>query len=369
MQHYRHYQEGASKGTESLVLLSPEQIRLEGASTPQRNEQNTVIRLAHSIKKYGILEPISVLPRNDRGGFLFYELIDGERRYRAALTAGLPQIPAVILSPDDIKCQKKVAVTQLLREGRHYLELAEGIAALMRDFEMTQEEIARKIGLSQSAVANKLRLLQLPLEERLLLMRMQVGERHARAMLRLRTAAERKELLAAILKNGLTVGEVERLIDAKHAAEQDISATYVAFEENQDSFLAKTTPYRAKAKKEDDEPHHVTFQERALRNILDAEPKPPKQERNDKTGIKPQSEVQRPNTPQISTKAEDIAKGTRDGTCITPSKFALRDLRPLYNSIERTLGIFEKTGVLAEYNREEDENCAKITIHIPKKQA
>ena len=389
MQHYKNYQKGVGEGSESLVLLSPEQIRLEGASAPQRNEQNAVIRLANSIKKYGILEPISVLPRNDRGGFLFYELIDGERRYRAALVAGLKQLPAVILSPDDVKCQKKAAVLQLLGEGRHYLDLAQGIATLMRDFDMTQEEIARKIGLSQSAVANKLRLLQLPLEERLLLMRMQVGERHARALLRLKNAEERKEMLAAILKSGLTVGEVERMIDAKTHSETLIYKNNVPFIENKDAFLCKSPPFQALSLESNEEPHHVTFQERALRNILDAEQKPIRSEREEKARTNPPgahkaSMTSPPPTEEPSQAFAKISAHTRaqtpsqaappvkvagKGTHITPSKFALRDLRPLYNSIERTLGIFEKTGVSAEYSKEEDDTCAKITIHIPKKQA
>ena len=355
MQSYRYPAKAPHEGQDSLVLLSPEQIRAENRGTTQRNEQNALIRLAHSIGKYGLLEPIAVLPRNDRGGFLFYELIDGERRYRAALIAGLVQIPALILSPDDVKCQRKAAVAQLLREEQHYLELAEGIATLMRDYNMTQEEIARKIKLSQSAVANKLRLLQLPLEERLLIMRMQLGERHARALLRLKNPAERKEMVAIILKNGLTVSETEQLIDAKIGKskpfdgktnpEKQNSKNFVAFEEIKDAFSPKKSPPPLQIPQSSEDQHHLTLQEISLRKILDTEA--------------------REASAKSTAKSEKNAPGAR----ITPSKFALRDLRPLYTSIERTLGILKKTGVSAEYSREEDENSAKITICIPKKQA
>lgn len=165
--------------------------------------------LAESIKQYGVLSPISVRLHYGR-----YELIAGERRLRAARLAGLTRVPCLVLDVDMEESGLLAMVENLQREDLDFVEEARGISNLIRMFDMSQEEAARRLGLSQSAVANKLRLLKLPPDILAALRDKGLTERHGRALLRLGTPEEQRAALAAIRAQGLNVAQTDAYIDA-----------------------------------------------------------------------------------------------------------------------------------------------------------
>ena len=165
--------------------------------------------LAESIKQYGVLSPISVRLHYGR-----YELIAGERRLRAARLAGLTLVPCLVLDVDMEESGLLAMVENLQREDLDFVEEARGISNLIRMFDMSQEEAARRLGLSQSAVANKLRLLKLPPDILAALRDKGLTERHGRALLRLGTPEEQRAALAAICDQGLNVAQTDAYIDA-----------------------------------------------------------------------------------------------------------------------------------------------------------
>ena len=165
--------------------------------------------LAASIRLYGILQPLSV--RKIPGG---YELISGERRLRAAKLAGLSEVPCILVQADDQSSSLLALIENLQRRDLDFVEEAAALAKLIRTFDLSQEEAARRIGKSQSAVANKLRLLKLSpaLLERL--RSAGLTERHARALLRLEDEPARSAALDHIIAAGLTVAQTEAYIDS-----------------------------------------------------------------------------------------------------------------------------------------------------------
>lgn len=320
-----HFGRGAA--AETPIFLAAEQILVQNTPQNQRSDQNAIIRLAASIRKYGILEPLSVKLSTQKDGFPVYELVDGERRFRAAALAGLGKLPCLILPPNDPKCLQMAAILALRSEKLHYFALAESFLHLIEEYHMTQEEIARKMGLSQSAIANKLRLLKLTPEERRLLVAGGFTERHARAFLRISDATLRLEAITVAEREGCNVASTESLVDRYTGRSRGVSAETAAKARENDVFERKNPQNKPQIPS----------------NALQAP-----------------SSSGKPLLPQKPIRS--IA-----GSSVTPTKFVLRDLKPLYTSIERTLGIFEKTGVCAEYTKEEDEDFARIFICIPKR--
>ena len=165
--------------------------------------------LAASIAEYGLIQPITVRLHYGR-----YELVTGERRLRAAKLAGLSRIPCIVLDVDMEESGLLAMVENLQREDLDFVEEARGIENLIRLFDLSQEEAARRLGLSQSAVANKLRLLRLPPDILAALRDKGLTERHGRALLRLGSAEEQRAALAAVCEQGLNVAQTDAYIDA-----------------------------------------------------------------------------------------------------------------------------------------------------------
>lgn len=159
--------------------------------------------LASSILKYGIIQPIVLRKINDK-----YEIIAGERRYKAACLAGLKTIPAIINNTDDNTSAEIALLENLQRKNLTVIEEAQSYKKLM-DRGFTQEDIANKLGISQSSIANKLRLLTLPKEVRDALLYNQISERHARSLLSLNNEDLQKSLLNKIINERLTVKQTE----------------------------------------------------------------------------------------------------------------------------------------------------------------
>ncbi|HIY28128.1 MAG TPA: ParB/RepB/Spo0J family partition protein [Firmicutes bacterium] len=165
--------------------------------------------LSRSIASNGLLQPISV--RRTSGGK--YEIIAGERRWRACVQAGMRQIPCLVQECSDAQSAVLAILENLQRQDLQVFEEAEGIRRLMEDWGVTQEEAARRLGKSQSAIANKLRLLRLTSEERKCIVENGLSERHARAILRIPQEEARKKLLAQVVEKGLTVRQTEELVE------------------------------------------------------------------------------------------------------------------------------------------------------------
>lgn len=175
-------------------------------------EERPLKELAVSIKEHGVIQPIIVRKVNDK-----YEIIAGERRYKASALAGLTKIPAIIRDLDDKETSKVALLENLQRKNLNPIEEAKTYQKILELDEMTQEELAKTMGKSQSAVANKIRLLALPEDIQDALLKEQISERHARCLLNLETPQEQKDMLKKIIDNKMTVRQVEEEIKGNNS--------------------------------------------------------------------------------------------------------------------------------------------------------
>lgn len=163
--------------------------------------------LASSIKQHGIIQPLVLRRKNDK-----YEIIAGERRYKAAKVAGLASVPAVISNLDDNESAEVAIVENIQRKDLTAIEEARSYQALLDKGYITQEELARKMGLSQSAISNKLRLLTLDESIQEAILAEKISERHARTLLKVPSHEKQRELLTRIINERLTVKQLEDVI-------------------------------------------------------------------------------------------------------------------------------------------------------------
>ena len=170
---------------------------------------DAILKLADSIKQYGIIQPIIVRDTSDG-----YELISGERRLRAAKELGMTFVPCIVSEANDEASAEMAIIENLIREDLNIFEEAEAIETLLDTYVLTQEEIATKLSTSQSYIANKLRLLRLSNDERQKILKHKLTERHARALLRIYDASTRSKALEAIISQGLNVARSEEMIES-----------------------------------------------------------------------------------------------------------------------------------------------------------
>ena len=192
-----------------ILYLPTEQLRPNPSQPRKIFDSDGLQELAASIQNYGILQPLTVRRRNGE-----YELVAGERRLRAAKLAGLTEVPCILLTVDEQLSSMVALVENLQRRDLDYIEEAEGLARLMRQYGLNQEQAAAKVGKSQSAVANKLRLLRHSPAVLAALRENGLSERHARGLLRLPTEQERMAALAVIVKQQMNVAKTEEYIEA-----------------------------------------------------------------------------------------------------------------------------------------------------------
>jgi ParB family chromosome partitioning protein len=191
-----------------IVYLAADQIVCSPFQPRHDFAERDLTELAQSILSYGLIQPIVV--RMVKGE---YQIVAGERRFRACTMIGLREIPAIVQSMDDEKAAAVSLVENLQRKDLNYFEEANAYSLLMHSFGMTQEEIARKVGRSQSAIANKLRLLRINPKIRGMIDPDIISERHCRALLKLNSPAMQLEVLREIYHNELTVRETEELVE------------------------------------------------------------------------------------------------------------------------------------------------------------
>ncbi|MBQ7713988.1 MAG: ParB/RepB/Spo0J family partition protein [Oscillospiraceae bacterium] len=192
---------------ENLHLLPLAQIECNADQPRKRFDETALAELADSIREHGVLQPLTV--RRLSSGY--YQIVAGERRWRAARLAGLKEVPAVVVEADDRKATELALIENLQREDLDPIEEAEGYRKLMDSYRMTQEDVASRVGKSRSAVANALRLLGLCPEARALLEAGKLSGGHARALLPL-NATQQKKAARAVVDGGLSVRQTEALV-------------------------------------------------------------------------------------------------------------------------------------------------------------
>ena len=196
------------KGAGEMIKVSSIEPRRD---QPRKTfERESLEQLAESIQKYGVLQPIIVRPNptvNDS-----YEIIAGERRWRASKLCGLDEIPAVVLNGDDLKIAQVAIIENIQREDLNAVEEALAYSALMENFSLTQEQVSKQVGKSRSAIANLLRLLDLPEEVLEMLKNDDISTGHARALLGLENEENMVLLAHKIVEKELSVREVESAV-------------------------------------------------------------------------------------------------------------------------------------------------------------
>ncbi len=199
--------------TSPVFQIKIDEIRPNRAQPRIEFDSNSIIRLADSIRRYGILQPLTVRKSNDSDENYPYELIAGERRLRAARSLGYLTVPCIIIEADERLSAEMAIIENLLRENLNMFEQAYGFRQLIDNYGLTQEEVARKMSLSQSAIANKLRLLRLSYEEQQLITETGLTERHARALLKVDDQELRLEIIKHVSSLKLNVVSTEQYID------------------------------------------------------------------------------------------------------------------------------------------------------------
>ena len=218
---------GALLGDEALKndsggVLTVPISQVENCSSQPRKafDPEALEELAESIRQHGILQPLTV--RRLQSGY--YQIIAGERRWRAARLAGLTEVPVLVIEADDRKAAELAMVENLQREDLNPMEEAAGFQALMDGYRLTQEEAARRVGKSRSAVANALRLLALSPAVRKLVEEGKLSAGHARALVPLSPSLQ-ESAANAILTGGLSVRQTEALVKRLSAEKKEPKKT------------------------------------------------------------------------------------------------------------------------------------------------
>ena len=190
------------------VLLPISQVE-PGLNQPRKHfDEEALTDLSESIRQHGILQPLTV--RRLASGY--YQIIAGERRWRAARMAGLSEVPAMIVEADDRKVMELGLIENLQREDLNPMEEAMGYQALIKDYGLTQEEVSQRVSKSRPTVANSMRLLQLPQEVQWLIEQGSISAGHGRAMLPLANPEVEIAMAEEVMRKNLSVREVEERV-------------------------------------------------------------------------------------------------------------------------------------------------------------
>jgi len=293
-----------------VELIAPTAIGPKRSGGRVRFEQDAIVRLADSIRRYGLLQPLSVRLLGGEGKERRYELISGERRLRACRLLGLTRVPCLVSETDPRRSAELALLENVQREQLDIFEQAEAILSLMEGEGMTQEQAARLLSVSQSYVGNKLRLLRLSEEEREVVRAAHLSERHVRALLRVSDGGERLSLLRAAAAGGLTVSKTEELVD-KHLEMLHLQTLHP-------------------------EPVH-----------------PETLHQTEQTAAVAGGE-------QISAAEETADERETAGV----HKLVLKDLRLFYNTIDRAAAFLQAAGASVSVEKHEDESGYEVRVHI-----
>ncbi|WP_341962926.1 nucleoid occlusion protein [Planococcus maritimus] len=201
--------EASSHASEEVVKIPLEKIHANQFQPRTVFDEEKIEELARTIHVHGVIQPIVVRDSQREG---FYEIIAGERRFRAMTSLGWEEVPAIVRQLSDKETASIALIENLQREELTAIEEAHAYSNLLQIQEITQEALAQRLGKSQSAVANKLRLLKLPEIVQQALLSRSITERHARALLPVKDPELQQQLLEQLLEEGLNVKELEQRI-------------------------------------------------------------------------------------------------------------------------------------------------------------
>ncbi|MBR2338425.1 MAG: ParB/RepB/Spo0J family partition protein [Clostridia bacterium] len=204
------FAENAVEEQGKAVTLSIHEIEPNKAQPRKQFDDAALGELAASIAQHGVLQPLLVRPLSNGA----YQLVAGERRWRASRMAGLSEVPVVVREMTDREAAEIALIENLQRQDLNPIEEADGYRILMERYDLTQEEIAKAVNKSRPAVANALRLLQLPNELAALVKDGSLSAGHARALLSFETAEERDAAAKAAIQNDLSVRALEKMAKA-----------------------------------------------------------------------------------------------------------------------------------------------------------
>lgn len=304
-------------GADTVYQISTEDIIPNRAQPRTAFNQNAIARLADSIRRYGILQPLTVrkvmlpltAPADGTSHPVMYELVAGERRLRAAKLAELKSVPCIIINTDDATSAELAIIENLLRENLNMFEQAEAFSRLIHEFHLTQEEAARRVCMSQSAVANKLRILRLSANERELILSAGLTERHARALLKINDSTLRGSVLRHIIDRRLNVSATEAYIEE--------IACEIARHQYKQQLWEQTCARDAQNARNSAENAHLPSE---IRRVMNRKPH--------------------------------------------KFKGAIKDLQLFYNSVRNAVSILESAGISGQIDKDEAEDRIILTITL-----
>jgi ParB family chromosome partitioning protein len=197
---------------ESIMLLALGQIRPSSLQPRKEFDQQSLEELAQSIKEKGVIQPVLVRRRGD-----YYELIAGERRFRAANLLNLKEIPAIVREAEDRDSLELSLIENIQRENLNPIEEARACQYLIDKFDLSQEEVSEILGKARVTITNTLRLLKLPLEIQEEIKKGRISFAHGRALLEITDPNQQRRLVQAIVSNSLSVRELENLIKGQRS--------------------------------------------------------------------------------------------------------------------------------------------------------
>ena len=214
------FMQNESEDRNSTITLKISEIE-PNKKQPRRDfDPESLRELSESIEQHGVIQPLVVRPLFDGG----YEIVAGERRFRAARMAGLSEVPVIIRELSDEQSMELALIENLQREDLSDLELAMGYDTLMKEYDMTQEQVSKTVNKSRSAVANTLRLMKLPDSVKTMLTNGDITTGHARALLGLENIDLMEKTAQEVSENNLSVRETEKRVQILNqlSAEDDI---------------------------------------------------------------------------------------------------------------------------------------------------
>lgn len=220
------------KEEENVLEVPVNEIRMNKNQPRKHFDEKKLEELADSIKQHGILQPV-ILRKKQTG----YELVAGERRWRAAQKAGVEKVPAIIKELSDMDVMEIALIENLQREDLNPLEEAEAYKKLIEEFGMTQEELSKRVGKSRSQIANTVRLLNLDEEIKKLITEEKLTAGHARALLAIEDKKERLKLAKKISEENMSVRQIEEAVKKdenrkrKNRKKEDINPAFIDISE------------------------------------------------------------------------------------------------------------------------------------------
>lgn len=198
----------AATDEDRVLYIDINDIKPNSAQPRKRFDEEKLAELAESIKANGVIQPL-IVRRSENG----YELVAGERRWRASRQAGLKKVPCIIRNFDDKQNAIVAIIENMQRENLDPIEEAEGLKSMTEKYGFTQEQVSTSLGKSRTYITNSIRLLKLPKEIQEYISNGQMSAAHGRTIINVDDKTKQKEICEKVLKNGLSVRETERLAD------------------------------------------------------------------------------------------------------------------------------------------------------------